>query len=975
LAHNRFRFHRSVLTLAFTAFLSVIFTGCSAVSFTGSSNTSSSGTKVPTVTAPAVTTQPASATVPLGQPATFTVAAAGTATLTYQWQQNAADIPGATAASYTTTATTVADNGAIFTVVVSNAAGSATSNPATLTVNAGTPPALTQQPASQSVAVGQQATFSVVAAGAGTLTYQWQQNSIDIAGATTASYTTPAATATDSGTSFDVIVTDPAGSTTSSAATLTVNTPAQPSYYVATNGSDQADGSASSPFATLGRAQAAMQQSTIKTTQIDAGTYYLTSPLTLTSVDQGETWQAVPGATVILSGGLRLTGWVSEGNGIYSTHASAPVGLDLAVNGVRQMPATLGYDPQRPFITGWRELNPNQPSNFGVTFTIPASDMTPSVKPGAILQVLDFLRYTDQITTITAVDPSTNTITVHDQFNTGTTNPGVSGSWRVLNDPADLSAPGQFAYDATTGKAYIEPVSEDTLSADTVVAARLSTLVVLNSVSGVTISGLTFADTTSDRWIYSGMFYDRLAAVMATGVSNSTFTGNSFVNVGNGIALSSSSNNVIGGNAFSQLGGSGILLTGNSNKNQVTTNILTGLGKINVGATGIHLENSANNLVDSNTVDGSPRWGIDLYPTDSVSLVGNTVSNNTLRNTSQQTNDTGAIYSYAGDSPGYVRENTLITGNRIENVGGLLRDASGNYVAGASQGIYMDDQVSAITIDSNVVESIGSGMMLCHGCQTNVATNNVVVLQPAAYYDRGTNGVSFSTGAMSYSGTTRVDLLPSYFPATLTSTIVVQLSGQGAGAAFSVVADGAVIGTGTATAAVADYIFSAQLTPHMVHRIGITLTNGATNGTPTATLSNLALFVNNTAVQLVAPEATGNYGSYGFVAGGDRMQVTNYSATHNIVYRNGGGSMDVLDWSDGAVPAYIDPNPGSISDNVLFQNVAKSDDTTMGANGADANSQLVNPMFANAASGNYALQANSPALGMGFTTSAVPLAQ
>jgi parallel beta-helix repeat protein len=915
----------------------------------------------------------------LGQTATFSVTATGTATLAYQWQQNAVNIAGATAAAYTTPATNAADNGATFTVVVSNAVGSATSNPAALTVNASAPPALTQQPANQSVALGQQATFSVAATGAGTLTYQWQQNAVNIAGATAASYTTPPTTAADSGASFGVVVTDQAGSLTSNSATLTVNVPAQPSYYVATNGNDTADGSAGSPFATLGRAQLAMQQSSIKMTQIYAGTYYLTSPLTLTALDQGETWQAMPGAAVILSGGQRLTGWVSEGNGIYSTTAPGSVGLDLAINGVRQLPATLGYDPQRPFITGWRELNPNQPSNFGVTFTVPASDMTASVKPGAILQVLDFLRYTDQFTTITAVDPSTNTITVRDQFNTGTTTPGISGSWRVLNDPADLSAPGQFAYDATTGKAYVEPVSEDTLATDTVVAAQLSTLLALNNVSGVTISGLTFSDTTSDRWIYSGMFNDRLAAVMATSVSNSSFTGNTFVNVGNGIALSGSSNNVISGNAFSQLGGSGIFLTGNSNKNQVTSNTLTGLGKISVGSTGIHLENSANNLVDSNTVDGSPRWGIDLYPTDSVSLVGNTVSNNILRNTSQQTNDTGAIYSYAGDSPGYVKENTVITGNRIENVGGLLRNGSGNYVAGASQGIYMDDQVSAITIDSNVVESIGSGMMLCHGCQTNVATNNVVVLQPAAFYDRGANGISFSTGAMNFNGTTRVDLLPSYFPAALpTSTIVVQLSGHAAGgasAAFSVQADGTVIGTGTASGAVADYIFTAQLTPHMVHRIGITLTNGATTGTSTATLSNMALFVNNTAVQLVAPEATGNYGSYGFVAGGDRMQVTNFSATHNIVYRNGGGSMDVLDWSDGAVPAYIDPNPGSIGDNVLFQNVAKSDDTTMGSNGTDANSQLVNPMFANAVIGDYALQANSPALGLGFSTSATPLAQ
>ncbi|HTA58682.1 MAG TPA: Ig-like domain-containing protein [Candidatus Baltobacteraceae bacterium] len=67
--------------------------------------------------------------------ATFSVTAAGTAPLSYQWQKNKANISGATAASYTTPATTSGDNGAKFDVVVSNSAGSMTSGTAMLTVN------------------------------------------------------------------------------------------------------------------------------------------------------------------------------------------------------------------------------------------------------------------------------------------------------------------------------------------------------------------------------------------------------------------------------------------------------------------------------------------------------------------------------------------------------------------------------------------------------------------------------------------------------------------------------------------------------------------------------------------------------------------------------------------------------------------------------------------------------------------------
>src|SRR2546428_835492 len=178
----------------------------------------------PAVVPPSITTQPASQTVTAGQSATFSVAASGTAPLSYQWRKNGTAINGATSASYTTPATTTADNGAQFTVVVSNSAGSVTSNAATLTVNAAVvPPSITTQPASQTVTAGQSVTFSVAASGTAPLSYQWRKNGTAINGATSASYTTPATTTADNGAQFTVVVSNSAGSVTSNAATLTVN--------------------------------------------------------------------------------------------------------------------------------------------------------------------------------------------------------------------------------------------------------------------------------------------------------------------------------------------------------------------------------------------------------------------------------------------------------------------------------------------------------------------------------------------------------------------------------------------------------------------------------------------------------------------------------------------------------------------------------------------------------------------------------
>src|SRR5437667_336716 len=110
--------------------------------------------------------------------------------------------------------------------IAKDAAGnSTTSAGVTVTVSnaAATPPNITTPPGKQTVTAGQTASFAVVAAGTAPLSYQWQKNGVSIAGATAASYTTPATTTADSGATFRVVVTNTAGTVTSSAAALTVN--------------------------------------------------------------------------------------------------------------------------------------------------------------------------------------------------------------------------------------------------------------------------------------------------------------------------------------------------------------------------------------------------------------------------------------------------------------------------------------------------------------------------------------------------------------------------------------------------------------------------------------------------------------------------------------------------------------------------------------------------------------------------------
>ncbi|MDW8308998.1 MAG: immunoglobulin domain-containing protein, partial [Verrucomicrobiales bacterium] len=113
-------------------------------------------------------------------------------------------------------------NGGVYYVEVLNAAGSALSSNALLTVNV--PPSIDVPPQSLSVRQGSNATFSVIASGTAPLAYQWWFNTAPIAGATGNSFTRTNAQLADQGNYF-VVVTNVAGAVTSPPALLSVTLP------------------------------------------------------------------------------------------------------------------------------------------------------------------------------------------------------------------------------------------------------------------------------------------------------------------------------------------------------------------------------------------------------------------------------------------------------------------------------------------------------------------------------------------------------------------------------------------------------------------------------------------------------------------------------------------------------------------------------------------------------------------------------
>jgi hypothetical protein len=178
----------------------------------------SSNALLTVIGAPIITTQPRSLSLNQGSDAAFSVTARGALPLSYQWVFKGTNIPGATASGFTRVNAQAADSGD-YSVVVTNAFGAAVSSNATLTVLV--PPGITTQPSNQTVVLGTNASFTVTATGTAPLAYQWVFGGTNLAGATADTLLLATVQAVQAG-SYAVIITNVAGSITSTPAILTV---------------------------------------------------------------------------------------------------------------------------------------------------------------------------------------------------------------------------------------------------------------------------------------------------------------------------------------------------------------------------------------------------------------------------------------------------------------------------------------------------------------------------------------------------------------------------------------------------------------------------------------------------------------------------------------------------------------------------------------------------------------------------------
>ena len=169
-----------------------------------------------------IVNQPTANAACLGGSSSFSVTATGQGSLTYQWRKNGVNISGnATATSSTLLLSgIVAGDAANYSVVVTGSCGSVTSSDAALTINTAT--AITTQPQPLTRCAGLDATFTVAAAGQGSLSYVWRKNGTSISGATNDTLILTNISSADAA-NYSVVVTGSCGSVTSNSVALSVS--------------------------------------------------------------------------------------------------------------------------------------------------------------------------------------------------------------------------------------------------------------------------------------------------------------------------------------------------------------------------------------------------------------------------------------------------------------------------------------------------------------------------------------------------------------------------------------------------------------------------------------------------------------------------------------------------------------------------------------------------------------------------------
>lgn len=546
--------------------------------------------------------------------------------------------------------------------------------------------------------------------------------------------------------------------------------------YVSPQGNDRWAGSlpdpagGDGPFATLERARDEVRRLRAAgpaepvTVFLRGGRYFLTRPLVLTAQDSGSreaplTITAYPGETPILSGGTPVDGWQPHSGSILKAALPNSKGgrwpcRQLFSRGRRLSRARWPkLDPADPLYSGWALTEDAAWEGSTTAFRYrPGTFPRRWAKPTEVeLVYWAWIGGWGSRVPLASHDPATRTLALAHpgwQFDV----PGwympvpfsPDNRFYAENALEDLTEPGEWCFDSEEGLLYYWPAAPG--DEREVVAPRLGTLVELLGGAWITLSGLTFTETSDGDNFHregvegAGAMYPRPGwrycgeAVRLKGAEHCAVENCHFAQVGgNGVYLEGhNTRNRIRGNRFEGAGANGVVLIGTRLRhprfNEVSHNHIHHGGVFNKYTAGIFAGLSDGNQLSHNRLEHLPHHAINL---GNNPWGRNFVEYNQIRWVDEEVADSTAINCWMEDPPD----------PRVERCGHLIRF---NYIAdiygcevsegkvGRSQrmptsGIYLDNYSSNCTVYGNVILRCTHAGILVHAGKNNLIENNLIV--------------------------------------------------------------------------------------------------------------------------------------------------------------------------------------------------------------------------------------------------------
>lgn len=499
--------------------------------------------------------------------------------------------------------------------------------------------------------------------------------------------------------------------------------------HVSPAGDDAAEGSAHAPLASLAEAFLRLEgipKEEHVTIQLQDGLYRLSEPLSLTHRSRGNfTVCAAPGEVPIITGDVPITGWTEAflcGEPVWA----APFAADelRAVYGEHGALQNARW-PKAGMLSVAQSINPNanQFTSQRAFFADPAD--LPETLDGAHVRLMHWWK--DELSGVKRYDPKSGRITLN--RSSAMTIAAGEAFWLENLLSAPLS-PGEWAFDSAAGILYYAPRAGETPGDTVLYAGALDRLLSIESLSGITFDGITFArtgwriplrDSSTD---FPQAAVDADAAIYLRKVKDITFTGCTFADIGAGCIRfdPSIANITISDCLFENIGAQALYFRGKNTDDAagrihrvtISNNHVSGYGRNFYNAPAVLIIHAADMDIAHNEIhDGTYTaisagwvWGTGYNSTDAIRI-----TDNLLYDIGQGLlSDMGGVYTLG------VQKNTVISGNVIHDV---------HAATYGGWGIYLDEGASGILVENNLAHHCSSQGFHQHNGVRNTVRNNI----------------------------------------------------------------------------------------------------------------------------------------------------------------------------------------------------------------------------------------------------------